>query len=641
MATREQLMTALRNADAAGDEQAARRIAGMIKSQGEAEQVAEPETGALTPVIDEGIPAAADLPQAQPAQPEGMGALDIASGVSNVILSGAAGAAKEAASGLWGIAGAPLGRGAESVEQAQSALPDYPMTEQGQQVISAIAEKYNQDPLFIKTIIDEVSGLGASLGESTFQATGSPLLATAAQMLPAALEAGTGMTGGRVAAEAAQSAAQQVPRIAVDVAGDVRQNVLDPASVKAIEAVEGLPSPSEVAGKAQAAVQKLSPTKREIAEAIETGSGDKIGAGFDVTPYGVVRENPAERAAMDQGWDDELIGAMKNATPTDRAAMKEMTDIRRRGSQNLLEKMENRPAKIAGESLMKRFKVVKAANRKAGQAVDRESRKLGGIDVDTFDLTNNFAESLQDRLKVTLTPDGKIDFRDSAIEKQAGARKALDDLVEIMGRGGKPDAERLHFMKKYIDEQVTFGKSQEGLAGETERILKTLRSDINNAIRDVSPDYAAANDAYSETIGALDNFQDVMGKKVDLTGSRADEAVGRNLRKLMSNYGVRENLFDSIAEIEQVAKKHGGEFDDNILLQAGYAQKLDDMFGAVADTSLRGAGTGAIRDAARGDLLGVVGNVATGAYKKFKGQTDKKAYDAMMDLLNQKPTNQN
>lgn len=585
----------------------------------------------------EGIPTAADMPQAQPAQAPGMSALGATSGAANVVLAGLAGAAKEAASGIWGIAGAPLGRGAESVEQVRAAIPDYPISQQGEQVIGAIAKKYNQDPYFIKTIIDEVSGLGGSLGESAFRATGSPLVATAVQMVPALLEAGTGMTGGRVAAKAAESAAAQAPRIT----GDVARNVLDPASVKAIEAggrvaevgERAIEAGAEALGGAQAAVQKLSPTKREIAEAIESGSGDKIGAGFDVTPYGVVRENPAERAAMDQGWDDELIGAMKNATPSDRAAMREMTDIRRRGSQNLLEKMENRPAKIAGESLMKRFKVVKAANRKAGQAVDRESRKLGGLEVDTFDLTNDFATALQDRLKVTLTPEGKIDFRDSAIEKQAGARKALEDLVEIMGRGGKPDAERLHFMKKYIDEQVTFGKSQEGLAGETERIMKTMRKDINDAIREVSPDYAAANDAYSETIGALDNFQDVMGTKVDLTGPRADEAVGRNLRKLMSNYGVRENLFDSISEIESIAKKHGGEFDDNILLQAGYAQKLDDMFGAVADTSIRGAAGGAIKDAARGDTLGALGSLAGGAYKKLKGQTDKKAYESIMELL--------
>ncbi|MEE8289719.1 MAG: hypothetical protein V3R25_09945 [Nitrosomonadaceae bacterium] len=571
----------------------------------------------------EGIPTAADMPENNIAPAPEMSGMDIASGVADIALGAGYGIGKEAVSGLAGLAMSPTS-GAQAVEATQQALPDYPISRQGLEIVGALSQKYKDiAPEYLQNIVSDAMQLGESIGSKTLEATGSPLLATGAQMIPAALEAATGLTGGRQAARAVGDVAQSASAL--------------PSPQRAmIEATQALPSPEEAIGRGAAKVQQaVRPSKKAIREAIESESGDKIAAGYDVTPYGAVVENPLEQAALSQGFDQDLIGALKTATPKDRAAMLEMTAIRKRGTENYMERIKNRPAKVAGNSLLERYNVVRKANRQSGRDVDKASRNLAGKQVDTDELTENFATSLGDKLSVRLTPEGSIDFTDSIIEKNPAARRALSDLVDLMGRGGAPDAERLHFMKKYIDDNVTFGKAKDGLAGDTERIMKDLRYDINQAIRDVDPDYAAANDAYSETIGAIDEFQSLMGNKVDLSGANASEAVGRNLRKVMSNYNTRENLLDSITSIEELAIKHGGEFSDNIILQAGYAQKLDDMFGAVADTSLRGAAGGAIRDTVRGDLLGAAGNLASGAVKKFKRQTDEKAFNAINDLLKQ------
>jgi hypothetical protein len=618
MATQQQLMTALRNADAAGDNQAAKRIAAMIKAE-----------GPIAPVQD--IPTIADTPEYNMAPEEqGMSAFDMAAGTADLALGAGYGMGKEAISGLAGLAMAPNGQGAgaQTVESMQAAIPDYSVSRQGQEIMGAISQKY-QDiaPEYLQGIVTDVMQLGESIGNKTLEATGSPLLATGAQMIPAALEAATGIGGGK-----------QVARQLGDM--PVNTPTLPSPQRAMIEATEALPAPSEIAGKALAKTQQtLRPSKKVIREAIESNSGDKIGAGYDVTPYGAVVENPLEQAALAQGFDQDFIGALKNATPKDRAAMLEMTAIRKRGTENYMEKIQNRPAKVAGNSLLERYNIIRKANRQAGKDVDKTSRNLVGKAVETDELMESFSDALGDKLKVRLTPEGGIDFKDSIIEKNPAAVRALTDLVDLMGRGsrgGMLDADRLHFMKKYIDDNVTFGKAKDGLAGDTERIMKDLRYDINQAIRDVDPDYAAANDAYSETIGALDEFQSLMGNKVDLSGVNAGESVGRNLRKVMSNYNTRENLLDSITTIENLAVKHGGEFNDNIILQAGYAQKLDDMFGAVADTSLRGAAGGAIRDTVRGDLLGAAGNVVSGAAKKIKRQTDEKAFNAINELLKNK-----
>lgn len=606
MATQQELMQALRKADAAGDNQAAQAIARLIKTQGPVAKV-------------EGIPTAQDLPIAQPQQ-EGMSALDVASGVSNVVLSGLAGAAKEAVSGIWGIAGAPLGRGSASVQEAQQAIPDYPVTQQGQNVISAIAEKYNQDPLFIKTIVDEISNIGPGLGESTFQATGSPLAATAVQMIPALLEAGSGVAGSRAAAKQAASVAQNTPAISAP-----------------IEAIEG--AADKAVTETKRAIQQLSPTKRKITEALESGSSEGVGAGFQLTPKGLIQEAPLEQAALKQGWSEGTIAALKNASPADKKAMAQMTRLREQAKLDEFKGVGIRPARVAGDALLERFNTVKTANKKAGQAVDREARALAGQPVEgAVEIADDFRRVLDEDLAVSLTPEGNLNFYDSIIEDNPAAKKAISDVVKVMKRGkaGEPiTADRLHFIKKKIDDAVTFGKSAEGLAGQAEAALKDLRFSINSTLRENFPEYGAANQAYSETIDVLDTFQDIMGKKVNLSGERANEAVGRNLRKVMSNYNSREQLQDVIQNIEEVAVKHGGKFDTNVELLAFYADALDKRFGKTGATTFGGEIQAAIETAMGGKTgltAAAIDKLASTA-EELRGINDEGAFKAMNELL--------
>lgn len=587
-------------------------------------------TAADFPSVAQDIPTAADMPTEQVAQKE-MGAFDTLAGAADIALSTGATMGKEAISGLAGLFMAPgdrEGQGAQVVEQVKAVIPDYQLSRQGQEIINSLSQKY-QDiaPEVLKSIVGDAMTLGPAITESTFQVTGSPLASVLAGAIPGALEAATSIKGGRAAAEQVA----KLPSQPLALPGESIQKA-------AIDVTEGLPAPSEAVAKAQVAIQKLSPDKRKIVEAIEAGAGDKITARYLLSPEGVIKTDPLAKDAIRQGFDEGVIAAMKTASPADKAAMREMTAIRQKSKENALRGIEDRPAKVAGKSLMDRFNVVRKANRESGIAVNKAAKALKGVEIDSSELSDNFRFQLGDRLGVQLDQAGNLNFRNSLIEKNPAAKRAITDLVDIMGRGGKPDAARLHFVKKYIDDNVTYGKAAEGLGGQTETIMKEFRAEINQALQDVSPEYAAANQAYSETISALDDFQQIMGKKVDLTSDRATESVGRNLRKVMSNYNTREQLLDVIENIETVAKKHGGEFDSNILLQTLYANELDNVFGAAARTSLRGEVGGAVKDAARAasgqaGLFGAAVDVAASAAEKLRGINEENAFKSIKDFL--------
>jgi hypothetical protein len=235
----------------------------------------------------------------------------------------------------------------------------------------------------------------------------------------------------------------------------------------------------------------------------------------------------------------------------------------------------------------------------------------------------------------------KPDFRGSDIEGLAGPEAAIKNIVKRLSsgkRGATPDAHELHRMKRYIDEIVTYGKEGEGLKGKTERILKSLRRDLDDTLDSNFPDYNTANTTYADTVGALDAFQDVAGKKMDLFGVNADKATGTLLRRMMSNAQSRVNLVDAVDTLESISKKYGGQFTDDISSQMLFVDELDNVFGSVARTSLAGETAKGIRKGAEAitgqrTIGGTALEIGAAGIEKLRGINEEGAFNAISELL--------
>ena len=211
-------------------------------------------------------------------------------------------------------------------------------------------------------------------------------------------------------------------------------------------------------------------------------------------------------------------------------------------------------------------------------------------------------------------------------------------------------------MKKFIDEQVTFGKSAEGLSGKTESVLKNLRRNLDKTLDSTFTEYDRVNTTFAETIGAIDALQDVAGKKLDLTGKSADEATGQLLRRVMSNAQSRVNLVDALDQIEGVATKFkdrrigsAGEFllegpaaarrgfDDDLLSQVLFADELDKVFGSTARTSFKGQIEQAVGRAGGavtpGGQQNLIVEAAGKLAEKARGINQENAFKSIKELL--------
>lgn len=391
---------------------------------------------------------------------------------------------------------------------------------------------------------------------------------------------------------------------------------------------------------------KQSPTKQRIAKLIQEGSTDVETAKFKLLDNinkaaPKIGKDKIAIEAIKQGFDEGVIAAVKGASPADKIKMLKSVNIMQRGKGNKQFAVLNRPSDVAGETLSNTINSVLTANKKSGRELDGVAKSLKGKPVDQSPAVTQFIDDL-DSIGVRFGDDLKPIFKDSNIEGVVPSERIITQVVNRMKRTKTPDAFDVHRLKKFIDEQVTFGKTAEGLSGKTEGILKNLRRNLDGILDDNFPEYNRVNTVFSETIGALDAFQDVAGKKMNLSGPNANKAIGTLSRRLMSNAQSRVRLLDAVNEIESVAKKHGGSGKlkiegkglgkDDLLTQILFVDELDSVFGPVARTSFQGQIQQGIQAATTGKAGLAVKALEKGA-EKLQGVNEKAAFKSIIQLL--------
>jgi len=529
-------------------------------------------------------------------------------------------------------------------------------------------------------------GAGATLGDRTLEETGNPLAATAAFMAPDLILEAAGLgafTKTRPLRQSARNAAAKVGRQVSEEGKGIASEIFTTQSKAKQEigrliekgvadkrtAKFELKNPTKKAGapkveepgKEVAIFEEFNPNKKDLAEAdanfnkdlVDGDEGLKADVEEDllVEPEAnavetftetlrvgapKVRKDKVAVEAIKQGFDEGIIGMIKGGSTLDKTKMRSMVEKMRAGKTDAKKAALERPSDVAGESLTQRFQHVVEKNAEAGKSIDIEAEKLKGQTVEFGEDVDTFVGDLQG-IGVEIGDDLTPNFIGSDIQGSKGAENVVKNVVERMvNLSGTPDAFAVHQLKRFIDEQVSYGKTVEGLTGKTERILKKLRRNLDASLDQKFDEYNRVNTTYSETRDAIDNLQDAAGRKIDLSGDNADKAAGTVLRRLLSNAQGRVNLLDSINELETVARQYGATFDDDILAQVLFADELDAVFGPVARTSLQGQFVQGAKTAARFADAPVSTTIdkAVEGVEKLRGINEENAFKTIEELLN-------
>jgi len=483
------------------------------------------------------------------------------------------------------------------------------------------------------------------------------------------LQVASGASGGAAGQIAKESGAGPLGQIAATLGGAMLPaapqmvRAATQATAKAI-APKGAGITQQETSASGIPLPRVEPTFQESVQSIKATVGEKIApenqriiksqlaqapdsvdlVNVRLSGTQVVPDNEAA-SAIKQGWKDGTIASIKAATDKDRSAMTKMLNVFKMGEKSDKFRAMNRPADILGDTVQSRVDFLANANQQAGKAIDRIAQtRLRGQAVDYDPAINSFLNDLGAMgVKVELDQNGvaKAILQGSDIQGDKAAQRILNTVLERLSTANAPDAYGVHTAKRFIDTQVNYGKKNlaNPLTAQAERALKSLRRNLNQSLGEKFPVYKAANEKYADTITALDDLQKAAGTQIDFDSPNANKALGTAMRKLTSNYGTRANLIDSLDQANQVASKYGMKLDDDIVNQLIFVNELDRMFGAAADTSLKGQMSQALEtgvDIARGGAARRAIELLAEKAEGLRGINKENAIKAMEEILKRK-----
>ena len=559
MPTREQLESALFNADKAGDFQAAKTLANALK-QGEydAANIQNPKqekNGSIT-----------DVP------------LEFMAGANKAVLEG--------------------------------------LDFLGPDQVNAVLQMSGSEKR-VPTLAESRIGRQASQGGFMQPGTGRDITRAAGAMVPAAM--GMKSVPGRNVASLSGAAAEVLGAGSATVAAPMKQGVAT--------AQNALPSKAKKAARL--------PLLRQ--------SGDVSAAGYKLNDAGHVVSDKIQKTALKAGIDEGVVSMISSANKPTKKRIKSMLDILEKGRTNLEYRNFNPPSKVVGEAITDRLTIIQKANRNAASQLDIVADSLKGQPVDVSAAADGFLNNLaQEGISVDLQK-GVLDFTDSTVEGLPKAQKIIRTVFNRAYNMKNPgnDAYRAHLAKRFIDEHVSYGRSQAGLSGRMEGIIKQFRRDIDGALDKTFPAYDEVNSIYSETRGVIDDLQGLAGKKVDLTGANVDKAMGTMSHKVLSNYNTGVAMEDLFMTMDDTARRYSSplnsSIDDDLYKLISTEAQIRKMFPtAIKPNTFQGeigaeVGRGAL-DLATGNKIGLAGRAINAAGKVFS-KSDEDRLKALRGLV--------
>ena len=563
----------------------------------------------------------------------------------------ASGLLAEPVAGLTGLAQMGFGgggaeAGTEAIQRTREALTYQPRTPAGRTGLRNIGEA-------VAPIIEPWQEFATGLGEKTFEATGSPALATAARTAPEAALSLLGLKGiqqarggvrlfdeaGNPTIDLRRLLEQQgltyealTPEARAAIPQTLSANVIPGGETKRLGA--DITKEELVAGGKQAGLAPVALQER-------TFGGEKV------------VKDPYAQEVIKQGMDPGYVQAIKMANPETKSKMAQMLGVMRSVKANRAQSM--RPSDVSGSVVVDRLRMLdqsvsdasKQLNKIAetsfkGQRIDVSpvNRKINEI-FDNYGIRPKYAEGSS---KPVLDKDA---FRDSDLRMDPSAQRNLKQVIEVMSEGGMPDAYRLHQLKRMIDGQINWGRTPRGsISDATQTILRDIRASLNNTLREANPRYAEVNDKISQSLTLFDDFQSAIGQKIDIFGKTTQTegaGVGQNLRRLFGNTVGRAGLEDALNRLDMLYKQSGGTGKESVYDLAMFANALDDQFGAVAKTSFRGDIEAAVRQGQQAQRVVQQGPAASAwqagaekvgeAVQKMRGINEENAFNAIEELL--------
>lgn len=347
----------------------------------------------------------------------------------------------------------------------------------------------------------------------------------------------------------------------------------------------------------------------------------------------IITRPASKRAVKMLGGDDTAMGTVAVIENMSRASKKllgEQLDNIARGKKEPLFGAANRPSNTLGKSILNRAIDIEKINKRAGETIGKTADSLKDTNIDISAVNSAFLNGL-DELGVTFKrgDDGWITPDFSRSKFDGGNQQKMTVLINDV-LDGKPAFDVAHKLKRIIRDNIDFESGAGGVGqvkGDSKQLLKTLSSGIDDVLDSTSQKYKKANESFAKTIKLKGDFDNLMGKDIDLTDRvSAASILGNKAMRIDSNAPSGVVINKLFMDADDVLRGFGIRYLDDIPSLRHTTNELNVAFKIAPPNSLKGnivSGGLDVVEAVGGNPL-AVGRAAAKILKKDAPDFNKK-----------------
>ena len=427
--------------------------------------------------------------------------------------------------------------------------------------------------------------------------------------------------------------------------------IMGAPQVITLPTAKALTASSKAASKGIGAVKRVaqnaSATKKVLADEIAAGNINTGNIAKTLDADGTLITNPKTKAAM--GLIDNKEAAYSAAINFE--LMNPSTKSQASKALNVIEEnyrsgdpvkiMENRPAKVVGESLANRALKLNKVKQKASNSIKTLIEgDFGSTSIGTQKPLSSFINELSEAGIPVNDNKGKlsVDLSESIINlNEVMTEPKLNIILNKLNKGNIT-AKESHRLKRQLNEAVSYDPQAVGttkVSKEIESAVKNLSSALNESMREASPIYKKANERYSNVIDALKSADKMLGNNIMIGDDLAASKLGSLAKRIGTNLASKEQVYDLIDSLDTAIAKSVPKKDrpqDDIRRQVAFLADLEKIFNVESAQSPFGfqsrIAQGAL-EAATGSPTGVMAETGKFVLDRFRAMSKQDFNDKM------------
>ena len=287
-------------------------------------------------------------------------------------------------------------------------------------------------------------------------------------------------------------------------------------------------------------------------------------------------------------------------------------------------KTEINPIEAVGKPVVDRLNTLKSQTSKFGNQLDDIAEGLVGKPVKGRDSIIASVDEKLAKLRITKLDDG-LNFKGSNIEGLGANEKIINNVYRRIQES--TDANDLHRLKKYIDNNVSFGKTGDGFIGEAESLLKNWRKVIDDTLDVEFKDYNKVNIELASRLKPINDFKRIMKDITGLDEDLVNMSAGMLMRRIASNLRSNPQLRQVLRDLDK-ATEVKGKLSADIESLVDFYSVLEKYYPEiVGKNTLKGQMIGAI------EASGSLADKALSVAKTVAGQSEAVKRKAITNFL--------